>query len=215
MIDDRAYDDRIVEPDAVRLDCVLEHPILRDTASRTTGASCRAGLTIVEIAIAMTVMITILLGFSQALVSSMVASKVNREVALATDSARQLIETLQGADFTTVYAANNATQLDDPPGIATLTGGFAVRGLDPTAGDPDGLCGRIIFPEVPVGGGMQLRENIQHFALDMPRDLNGDGVTDALDHAADYKILPVIVRVEWRGSAGPAHVEFKTILSNF
>jgi hypothetical protein len=32
----------------------------------------------------------------------------------------------------------------------------------------------------------------------MPRDLNGDGVVDALDHSVDRILLPVKVTVEWK-----------------
>ena len=49
--------------------------------------------------------------------------------------------------------------------------------------------------------------------LGMPRDLNGNGV-DGNDHAADYRILPVVVRFAWRGPGGPSRAEFRTILGD-
>jgi hypothetical protein len=47
----------------------------------------------------------------------------------------------------------------------------------------------------------------------MPRDLNGDGVIDALNHADDYLILPVTLRLEWRGAAGNARQDYHTVLT--
>lgn len=184
----------------------------RGTAHR--GKSLRRGLTIIEITITMSVLVLVLVGFSQALLGSMVASKTNREASLAADGARQIVERLQGSELGRAFKAYNSTTADDEGGD-TLPGGFAVPGLQPRANDPDGLVGRIIFPEFQGATGIELREDLQDFSLDMPRDLTGDGVIDALDHSDLYSILPVVVRVEWRGSSGPGTFEYKTILSDF
>lgn len=175
----------------------------------------RAGLTLVEIAVALSVMIAILLGFSQALVKSMVSSSTARETAVATDAARQVMEALKASNFQTLFAANNSVAGDDPAGETVRLAAFGVPGLNPRQGDADGMCGVILLPEVVAGGASQLREDVQDFALDMPRDLNGDGVVDADDHSGDYRILPVIVRVDWRGAGGNGRVQFRTILSEY
>jgi len=31
----------------------------------------------------------------------------------------------------------------------------------------------------------------------------------------DPRVLPVVIEVDWRGPEGPAHVEFKTVLSRY
>ena len=63
---------------------------------------------------------------------------------------------------------------------------------------------------------MELREDAADTRFGTPRDLNGDGVSgDALDHSADYRILPVVIEVDWNGASGPAHVEFKTVLAEY
>jgi hypothetical protein len=46
----------------------------------------------------------------------------------------------------------------------------------------------------------------------MPRDLDGDGVVDALNHATNYVLLPVRVRVAWRGVSGARQLDFDTLL---
>ena len=175
----------------------------------------RRGLTIVEITITMAILIVVLAGFAQAMLASMVASKAHREASLAADGARRIVERLQASEFDDAFKAFNSTPADNAGALDVLPAGFAVAGLQPRANDPDGLVGRILFPEVVGSSGIELREDLQSFSLDMPRDLNGDGVVDAANHATDYEILPVVVRVEWRGAAGPGTFEYKTILSDF
>ena len=49
-----------------------------------------------------------------------------------------------------------------------------------------------------------------------PQDLDASGTIDSVNHATDYKLLPVLVRVRWRsldGSTG--EVELGTTLANF
>ena len=48
----------------------------------------------------------------------------------------------------------------------------------------------------------------------MPRDLGGAPGVDAADHAADYRVLPTIVRVRWRGVRGDAQIALALTLSN-
>jgi hypothetical protein len=43
--------------------------------------------------------------------------------------------------------------------------------------------------------------------------MNADGASDANDHSADYLLLPVLVRVRWRGPAGTTQVELHTWLA--
>ena len=61
-------------------------------------------LTLAALGLCLTVLVTVLLGLSQALMKSMAASRSNREVAIATDAARQMVETLKGEGPFTVFA---------------------------------------------------------------------------------------------------------------
>lgn len=167
---------------------------------RSTRRSRRSAFTLLEILVALTLLVVGVLGFLQVIVGSVRTAETNREQTLAIQAARQMMERLQ------------ATPLDQV--FATFSGagsGFAVAGLDPRAGDADGLPGEIRFPEVAGA----LREDLVDPLLGTPRDLNGDGVLDALDHAADYRVLPVLVRVSWRGVAGNSRVELRTLLGGF
>ena len=48
----------------------------------------------------------------------------------------------------------------------------------------------------------------------MPRDLNGDGVIDKENHAKDFLVLPVKVRVRWRGVTGDRTIVMCSLLLN-
>ena len=188
--------------------------VLPSRVRTPVSRGCR-GLTLIEITITLAIIVSVMLGFCQALLGSMNASRANRETAVATDAARQMIETLQAADFEALFATNNSVAGDDPEGLPARLAAFEVPGLNPRQNDADGLCGEILLPEITEGGVSELREDLEDRALTMPRDLNGDGLIDSLDHSGDYAILPVVIRIDWRGPTGPSRVQFKTIISLF
>ena len=172
----------------------------------------RAGLSLLEILVALTLLVIGAAAVSSNLVSARSLSRARSERAQASDAAASLIETLKGATFAEVFRSYNDDPSDDPGGAGTAPGSaFAVEGLDPRADDADGLPGEVLFP----GSGSQLREDAVDVGLGMPRDLNGDGSIDATDHGADYGVLPVRVRVRWKGSSGDQELEFVTVLVDF
>src|SRR6185436_6831064 len=118
-------------------------------------------------------------------------------------------ERLQAMSLSEIYATYNTNHADDPGGANTAPGpGFAVRGLDAPVDDPDGLPGRILFPE-KNGVLSELDSEPQYgWTIDMDRD----GLKVSADVSTTYRVLPVVVRVDWRGSGGDGHVEFKTVI---
>lgn len=155
-------------------------------------------------------------GLMSSIVASMALNRVNNETGLAQAYARRAIERMKGVDFADVFATFDKNPADDPSGVGTAPGAnFEAFGLEPLATDLDGRPGEISFPTVDFGGVAQLREDVSDPALGMPRDLNGDGLPpDALDHAADYRVLPVRVRVQWRGATGPRSITIETLLTS-
>lgn len=165
--------------------------------------------------VSLSVLTIALLAFSQAILMSLTAGQVQREQGVARDAARQMIERMQAETFSEVFARYNATAVDDPGGGNLFTAAFAVTGLQAQAADADGMVGEILFPTAPgAGGGLMLREDLDDDRFGTPRDLNADGVVDALDHSGDYRLLPVSVRLQWRGRAGNASLEFRTYLAD-
>ncbi|TDJ68566.1 MAG: prepilin-type N-terminal cleavage/methylation domain-containing protein [Planctomycetota bacterium] len=158
------------------------------------------GLTLLELVIVVAISLIALGQMTTSILGVARLEPLNRESAIAMNAGIGALETLRGAPFDEVFRRFNKDPADDPDGPDTAPGdSFAVPYLDVTAGDIDGMVGRIVFPSVAD----DLREDVADARLGMPRDLNGDGTLDALDHTDDYQILPVLVRLEWTGSSGP------------
>jgi len=167
------------------------------------------GFSIVEILISATVFLLVSGAVVTTLVASSALNLTNRETVLAAQAAESMIEELKSAPFDEVFARYNDTKGDDPatgvsPGI-----GFAVAGLNARADDADAMVGSIAFP----GDGVELREDGADVDLGLPRDLDRDGAVDDQDKAASYRILPVRVRLDWRGANGNRSLELLTVLT--
>jgi hypothetical protein len=205
----------------------------------------RAGLTVVEVVVALSVLVVAVSIFCQMLVSTARMRSMNRESLLAADAARVAIERLRNEDFATVWRRYNETPSDDPGGAGTGPGArFAVEGLESVEGAPVGMVGRYVFPTrviaglqgtglggLQLGGGKaaasdssggegaattyELREDLVDASLGMPRDLDGDNVIDDQDHALDYLILPVRIELEWLSSSGVRRFTITTQLTDF
>lgn len=160
----------------------------------------RGGFTLIELMVSFSALLVVLLGFSRMLISSHMASATTHEATLAKEAARAMTEVLQATDLAGLYAAYDGAD-----------GGFAVRGLEAPEGDADGLPGRILFPE--QGGKLsELAIAPQH---GWPMDMDGDGDVVTADVSGTYRLLPVVVRVEWRGAGGNSSVEFMTVVGGF
>lgn len=176
--------------------------------------SVRSGFTFLELAVVMTILLSALLIFSSTVSGVAKQRSVNRETGLAVAAARNILETLRSEDFALAFARYNSDPNDDPDGPGTAPGNrFAVAGLDEAPDSPDGLEGEVIFPTAFDGAGaLQLREDVELRALGMPRDLSGDGRVDDQDHGDSYFILPVRVRLRWKGSTGVRQYEIASQL---
>lgn len=165
-------------------------------ASRPIDA--RAGWTLIEIVISTVILLTVVMGFSYGLASSTSLGQATREQGLAREAARARIELLRGTAFEDVLASFDGADAH-----------FDVLGLSAQPEDPDGRVGEIVFPLDENG---LLLEGLDMPRLGMPRDLTGEGDMDNLDHSGDYRILPVLVRLSWRGAGGDGSFELLTIL---
>jgi len=176
---------------------------------RTAANAVRGGYALVELAVAVMV-VTITLGaVCSSLLTTVSLSRTNHQTTVGLDAARSRIEAMRGEVFEEIFLRYNATTADDPAFGASPGSTFDVRGLTVRNVDPDGFVGQIAFP----GDGVTLREDWNDPELGMPRDLNGDGVIDGLDHAGDYTVLPVRVTLQWLGPGTSQRVDVVTTLS--
>jgi type II secretory pathway pseudopilin PulG len=178
----------------------------------TRASRGKRGFTLIELLISFSALLVVLLGFSRMLLSSRMASSTTHEATLAKEAARSMVERLQATPLLEIYPTYNAATGDDPNGPGTAPGaGFTVRGLSAPLDDADGLPGTILFPEV---GGVLSEQSIQpRYGWPMDMDRDGDLLTGNV--SLTYRLLPVVVRVEWRGSGGNGLVEFKTVMGSF
>jgi len=155
-------------------------------------------------------------GLSGAVLSSLKLSRTTEEGALADEAVRALAARMQNTTFRDIFATYNGVGDDDPGAPDTAPGNaFDIAGLAPRSGDADGRVGRIVFPSIDAGPGLErLREDVIDSRLGMDaggRDLNGDG--DALDDVTDdYALLPVRLIVEWTGAGGNRTHELDLLL---
>ncbi|MFT5052546.1 MAG: prepilin-type N-terminal cleavage/methylation domain-containing protein [Chlamydiales bacterium] len=168
------------------------------------------GFTLVELLVVMTIM-TIALGeVTRSMLTISRLEPISRESDLALQAAATQLDTMRAQSFEELYSLYNDDAADDPDGPDTAPGrSFAVTGLGVRLDDIDGMTGRIELPLV----GTELREDFDDVELGMPRDLNMDGATDALDHSGDYAVLPVRVLVEWSSDGRDRQVQLMTTMT--
>lgn len=169
------------------------------------------GFTLLELVIVVAISLIALGQMTTSILGVARLEPLNRESSIAMNAGIGALETLRGTPFEEVFRRFNKDPDDDPDGPGTAPGiSFAVPFLDVTTGDIDGMVGRIEFPSVAD----DLREDVADARLGMPRDLNGDGIVDALDHTDDYQVLPVLIRLEWTGTSGPRTMNLYASLAN-
>ncbi|MEM7307007.1 MAG: type II secretion system protein [Planctomycetota bacterium] len=177
----------------------------------------RAGFTLLELSVATVVGVIAMMLLTRMIGALDKQKRINRERALAAAATANLLERMRGEDFGEVFALYNQDPADDPGGAGSAPGArFAVDGLAPAEDSPDGLTGEITFADVAGAGTARLlREDVANDLLGTPRDLNGDSMIDGDDHAADYYLLPISIRIRWQGGIGPRELVTTTQLCDF
>lgn len=175
------------------------------------GSRARRGSSLVELVVAVAVALVGLLALTRGMSEALALGRKNRATALATAAAQGMVERLQAAGIERVFALYNDEPDDDPDGAGTAPGSrFTAEGLEALPVD-GGAHGRIFFPVAEDAPGT-LREDLKDTRLRAPFDLDLDGAVDDLDHSADYRLLPVLVRVAWQDGREERELEVATIL---
>jgi len=210
--------DRIARPapaqESIRSRLFMRIPV----HSRTLAARARSarGLTLLELVFAITLLLIGISALSRLTVGLARAGSLARETELATQAARGMLERIQSESFAQAFRSFNGTGADDPGGANTAPGAsFAVEGLRALPGDADGAPGEVLMPTTANQPGV-LREDLNDPRFSLPQDLDGSGTIDSVNHATDYKLLPVLVRVRWQSRDGSSGVvELGTTLANY
>ncbi len=175
----------------------------------------RRGMTLVEVMVAIVILTVSVYMLTSTVTAAIGHSNATRERGLAVDATMNLFERMRAESFEELYARYNSDPNDDPDGAGTAPGKyFNVEGLDLQEGDLDGFVGEVLLPVVETKQGLPaLRENSDLPEFGLPRDLNGDLMIDGRNHAEDYIILPVKVRIAWKGGTGNRTFEMSTMFS--
>lgn len=190
-----------------------------------TRRRSEAGISILEIMIALVVIAIALLAVTSLLFSSNRVQQDGKERMIAFNGARQVLEDMRAVEFNEVWHRYNATTADDKTG-SNPGDRFTVAGLPPRKDNTPN--GRIYFPEDSTGANVSEDPSSQSLkdSLGMYRtvggvkvygkDLNRDG--DALDlfnDNAQFFILPVMIEVVWVTPGGRENkVEMVSFLSS-
>lgn len=105
-------------------------------------------------------------------------------------------------------------------GVVGATQSVARTVLGTVAADAEALevpktmdCSIGLPTTLDLAGNETLREDTVAPEYGLPCDLNGDGVIDNKNHAADYKILPLVIRLDWpTADGGTRTVTFSTVI---
>jgi hypothetical protein len=126
---------------------------MRSIHARRRRTSARAGLTVVEIVVAMSVLVVAVSIFCQMLVSTARMRTMNRESLIAADGARVALERLRNVPFLEVWPRFNESPGDDPGAAGSAPGHrFAIEGLESVEGASAGMVGTYHFPTLVVQG---------------------------------------------------------------
>ncbi len=169
----------------------------------------QAGFSMIELMVSVGVLMVGMLGLSAAMIGSLNLNDVNRQSSIATQAARSVLENMRSEGFATLFRRYNATNTDD---VGTSPGSnFGVTGLEPLANDADGMVGEIIFPTAANQPAVLSEVAGNDFPL-IGRDLNQNGDATDGDVTGDYVLLPVTIRIRWRGVGGEKSMQFTSML---
>jgi hypothetical protein len=161
----------------------------------------------VEVGLALVVLVVAIVATSATTYRLHTLRRHNRERAIAQNGVRTVVERIQ--------ALSHRAALDSPATwaqevVAALSAGGALGDAFPVR-ELDAQPGQAAVGAVQVLTDETLGDALLGLDLGMPRDLNGDGLSDNPDVLATAaaqppRILPVIVSARWRGVNGDARI---------
>lgn len=183
---------------------------VRAARGRGSRSSGRAGFTLLEVTLAVTVLLVAVLAAAASTLRMHALRRTNRERTIAQNAVRSVSERLQSL---------SARAVTDPAGWSTtVLMGVAAAGEIGPRFDVRELTAREGAPSVGTVT-IVTDENANDAALGaelgLPRDLDGDGTSANGDVSANALLLPVVVRARWHGVNGDGEIVHSFYLSRF
>lgn len=172
------------------------------------------GLSLLELLIASSLLTIGLIGTLGSITQASQSARTSNERDTAMRAAADKLDEILCSDFSKLAANYDSSPANDPSGAGTAPGAtFTVTGLPLPKVQGTTAHGIVLLPNLNYGSTIQIREDINIPSLGMPRDLNGDTLIDSADHSSDYKLLPVLVEVQWQAANGVASLKLAAIVS--
>lgn len=174
-----------------------QHGVRVRDERRRASAGRRAGFSLVELAIAISILLIGMVSVVTASSQMNSLRRQSRERVLAQNGVRSLVERIQSRSFQLAQADPEAwslaLQAEFGPGSAGEE--FDILELDAPPGAASVATVRLVTDETEGDGGLLVD-------IGMPRDLNGDGDASDVDVAADAVLLPCVITAQWHGING-------------
>lgn len=170
----------------------------------------RAGFSLVDVCLSMALLVVALGVLIGSTFSALELDRSNASLALANQALRGLSEEMQAMPIDEVLDAYVMLEGEQDSIRDTKLARLTMR--EKLLADDAGHLpvARATFPL--DADGRTLREDLDAPELGLPRDLDGDGAIDADDHRADFRILPVVLELEWVSPSGPQTLRMSTVL---
>lgn len=157
-----------------------------------------SGFTLVEISLAMTVLLVALMAMSASTLRTHSLRRQNRERAVAQNAIRQISEEVHALSDQIMRTTAGVWSEDFTAALlpgGTLGDTFDVRELTAQEGQLSVGTITMVLDETQTDADLGLE-------LGMPRDLDSDGAADNADVTNTARIIPIIVRAQWKGISG-------------
>lgn len=175
-----------------------------------TPHPARSGFSLVDVCLSMALLVIGLGVLIGSTFSAMKLDQVNASTALANQALRGLCEELQAMPIDEVLDSYVIAENEDERTRADKLARLTLR--DPALATHDGRE-PVVRARFPLDeDGRTLREDLELPEFGLPRDLDGDGAIDGADKRASFRILPVVLELDWVGPSGTQHLQLSTVL---
>ena len=171
----------------------------------------RAGMTLTETAMAMSVMLVALMSVSAANLRTSALGRQNHERAVAMNVVRSVADRIQA--FSQQALEADPTTWSSALVAALSAGGAIGNKFDLAELTPQGAAGSV--GSIQVVTDETVTDQTLNLTLGMPRDLDGDAQATNADVTGTARLLPVVINVDWSGPNGTVSLRHPILLLGY